>query len=530
MPTKKSALDFALPDSGGSVYELIIRLDSTEKSIVRKYWSRQSGPEQRPLHVRLFEEICSGNISDDNTAKASLDNIGSAQLSNLKLQLQNEVLKALSLSSRNHSPVYNLHMGFMQLRALEERCQWQMARKLCKKLWDISEHCGQYNFSLELLFRRSKLIEQRTYQAYEAEAAEIHEQIIRYTYFRLSAQQIRYHTDKLSLLRTTDQFLNLPESRTLTIEARAAFIALNIDASETPNLRFRYLAGWAICTYLLQQYQDCTDATNEALSLLDAKPDLALLEPDSLIQLANISCYNGFAENNILWTERVLDQFTIWANEGPNTPRFRYRWEAIFFHNTLKIAHKKADYERVAALMDDDAQRVLDQMAIAVPPLESLAIGVSMAISLFVLERYDDAEQLLLVLKDRNRNLVRDDISYFILTFQLAILFELKDWRRLSSAIEAAYQAFYKRGKLRPFEKDIMSFLKSLLTNRTHKESIRTIEGFLPRLEQYRSDQQWRSYLLFFNYYDWLQSKLAGLSYREYKKQLLAMQNAQNPE
>ncbi len=521
---KKAALNFAFPESGGSVYDLVQRLDSNEKLVVRKFWNKSIVGEQQPLHVRLFEEIATGKVVDDAEAKISLGELSQAQLSNLKSQLQNDVLKALSLSSRNQSPVYTLHMGFMQLRALEERCQWPMARKLCKKLWDIAEHSGQYNFSLELLFRRSKLIEQRSYQAYEAELAEINELIHRYTTLRITGQHIRYFTDKLVLLRTTDQFLNLPESRTLALEAKEAFNAMHINASETPNLRMRYLAGWAICTYLLQQHQDCTNAVTEALNLFDSNPDLALLEPDSLIILTNISCYNGFAENKIAYTEELLQKFTKWAKEGPDTIRFRNRWDAIYFHNTLKIAHKKADYDRVASLMDEDAQRILNQMALAMPPLETLSIGVSMVISLFALERFDDAEQLLLVLKDRNRNLARDDIFYFILTFQLAILFELKDWRRLSSAIEAAYQAFYKRGRLRPFEKDIMSFLKSLLTNRTHKESVQTIEAFLPRLDKYRSDPELSNYLLFFNYYDWLQSKLAGMSYRAYKKQIIESQ------
>jgi hypothetical protein len=300
---------------------------------------------------------------------------------------------------------------------------------------------------------------------------------------------------------------------------------MSIDAGQTPHLRLRYVACAALSHYMLQEHMACRTCIAESLALLHTRPDMALTEYDGLLLLTNVACYNGFALGSAGHVEQCLASFDKLAQLGPKDARFRKRWAVLFFHNTLKIAHKKADYDAVAALIDKEARGVLGYLAEAVPPLESLAVATSIVISLFVLDRFDEAEELLLVLKERNRSLARDDIFYFTLIFHLVILFELKEWRRLASASEAAYQALYKRKQLRPFEKELMGFLKSLPARRSPEQFAALVRTFLPRLERYSADPEQRIYLLFFNYYDWLQSKLAGLSYRDYKQQLMAVQS-----
>jgi hypothetical protein len=523
---KQDVLHYPLPEHGGDIYELVQRLDASEKAIVRKFWTKATG-SQLPLHVRLFNEIAAGKVTRDSAARAQFGDITAAQLSNLKQQLLGDVLEALALAGRERSPRNKLHLGIMQLRELEERCHWQLARRLCKKLLTIAEYHGLYIFALELLFHRSRLADQRNYQLFEREQAEVTLLIERFADYRRLAQQIRFYCDRLALLRTTDQFLSLPASQQLVAEASALLNTLDIDAQETPHLRLRFLACMALIHYMLQKHQACSACTAEVLALLEARPDMAQSEHESLLLLANISCYNGFARGKLTQVEECLRRFNSLAAGGPKSRHFRKQWRVLFFHNTLKIAHKKADYDGVAALIDREAQSALNDLADAVAPLESLAISTSIVISLFVLERFDAAEELLLVLKERNRSLARDDIFYFTLIFHLLILFELKDWRRLASASEAAYQALYKRRQLRPFERELMSLLKSLPARRSEQQFEPLIRAFLPRLDQYRNDPKQRMYLLFFNYYDWLQSKLAGLSYREYKRRLIAASPSQ---
>jgi hypothetical protein len=138
------------------------------------------------------------------------------------------------------------------------------------------------------------------------------------------------------------------------------------------------------------------------------------------------------------------------------------------------------------------------------------------------MERFSDAEALMQEIKEKNRSLERQDVFYFTLVFHLLILYELEEWFRLDAATAAAYHVLYNHKKLRPFEKELMSFLKSLPVRRGRDDNIAFIKAFVARLEVYRTDPVQRLYFLYFNYSDWLQSKLAGISYREYKKRLLS--------
>lgn len=522
---KKDWLHFEQPNDGGDVYELVQGLSTVERRGLRTNWNRATG-KSYPQYMQLFDEIVAGRATDDTTARLAMGAIRPTQLSNLKQQLLNEILEQLVSAHHDATPLFQLHTGLMQLRELEERCCWQLARRLSKKLWAIAEQHGSYIFALELLFRRSQLIVQSNYQHYDAEAKAVNSLIEEYASYRRITQQIRYYAEKLLLLKTSDRYLLVANNRKEVEEAAATLQSLSVDGEAVPHLRFRYLACYALCQHLLRQYKQCGKLIAEGLSLLQARPDMVVQEVEPLLSLVSTACYNGFAVDDVAEVEHFLDSFNKLAKHGPTDARFQKRWAILLFHNHLKIAHGKADYDSVARLLNEEAQTILGYVANAAPPLESLSVLTSIVISLFVLERFDEAEALLLVVKERNRRLDRDDIFYFSLIFHLVILFELKEWRRLASACEAAYQSIYKRKQQRPLEKDLMGFLKSLAVHRGQEEMEALTRAFLPRLEAYLNHPKQKLFFIIFDYYNWLQSKLARVSYRDYKRQLLISQKS----
>lgn len=143
----------------------------------------------------------------------------------------------------------------------------------------------------------------------------------------------------------------------------------------------------------------------------------------------------------------------------------------------------------------------------------------SVCIPYFILEQWEKAEKLLARIKEQNHQVNREDILYFSLLFNLLILFEQKEFYRLDSALEAAYHFLYSRKKLRPFERQLMLFLKHLSTAITKKNAKELIKQFLTQLDEYRDDPNTNLYFLYFNYYGWLESKIMGISYRDYVNQ-----------
>ncbi len=516
---KKPVTLIPAPGSGGDVYALVQSLSNSEQAIVRKSWTKGAA-KKLPLQARLFEGIAEKGIADDAAAQKSLSLTSGAQFSNLKQHLIAEILNALVFALREDSPAAQLHFGIMHLYLLAERSQTALARRLCRKLWLIAEEAGEYSFALELLYYRGRLTEQRSFRQYAAQADEIASLTERYTAYLHTAQSIQRHTDKLALLRAADQLRVSDEQNEGVRELMAELAALSETSAETPHLRLRYLAATATGHYMLRAFSACSVTCEEALELLEAHPALSGADAGSFLSIANIAFYNEFAAGNISRVSGWLSRFDSLAIVADNNDYFHKRWAIIRFNTTLKIAHKTADYEGVAQLIDRRSGTIMAYAVQVMPPVDGLSVINSVCISLFALERFSEAESLMLEIKERNRSLERQDVFFFTLVFHLVILYELKDWYRLDAATQAAYHVLYNRKKLRPFEKELMSFLKALPAKRGGGMA-QFITAFLEKLDVYKTDPVQRLYFLYFNYYDWLQSKLAGLSYAEYKRRLL---------
>lgn len=509
----------------GDVYSLVQGLSAGEKVVIRKTWHKNSG--KKPLHAQFFEEIASGRAIDDANAQAVLRIKSSAQFSNLKQHLIGEVLDTLVGASRQQSPQRQLYFGLMQLQLLTERGLNGLARRLCKRLLAAAEDAGQYNTIVELLHYRSKLIEQRTLRQYRAEFDEISVLMERGVAYQQTAQQILWQTQRLLVLRASDQLLVSEDYRLTTQHIMEDLSALDISAKVTPHLRFCQLTALAIGHHMMQQLDDCTTMCEEGMMLLERRPEIIQAREESFLSFCNIAFYNEFATSRISHVIDWLRRFDHLLKGRQMSSHFQRRWNIIRFNTALKIAHKTADYDSVARIIDNESAAIMNEVALVISPAESLSIWTSVAISLFVLERFSEAEALMQEIKEKNRSLERQDVFYFTLVFHLLILYELKEWFRLDAATAAAYHVLYNHKKLRPFEKELMSFLKALPVRRGRGDNVAFIKAFVERLEVYRTDPVQRLYFLYFNYSDWLQSKLAGISYREYKKRLLS--NALEP-
>ncbi len=505
---------------GGDVYALVACLTASEKGIVQKTWLKTTLKKQ-PLHAQLFEAIANKGISNDAAAHKALKINSGAQFSNLKQHLINDILDVLVSARREESSTSQLYFGLMELQFLAERGQVAIARRLCKKQLAIAETTGQYNLALELIYHKSRLVEQNSWKQYATDMEEIAAQISHYTACQHTQQKIQRYTDLLGLLRTADQLLLAsPEQDEAVSGVISELAGLQSASGATLHLQLRHLAASITGYYMLRNFDTCTAACEQALHMLEAHPSLASANAEAFLSIANIAFYNEFAKGGIPRVSDWLSRFDRLAARHRNDSQFHKRWAIIRFNTILKVAHKTADYDGVARLVDQDSPAIISYVA-DVMPADGLSVISSLCISLFVLERYAAAEDLMLEIKQRNRGLERQDIFYFTLVFHLVILYELKDWHRLDAATEAAYHVLYNRKTLRPFEKELMRFLKALPAKRGKGGTAEFIQAFLARLEIYRSDPAQRLYLLYFNYYDWLQSKLAGISYTTYKRRLL---------
>jgi hypothetical protein len=515
---KPFARYLSLPPAS-DVYSLIQSLNKAERAAVRKIGMKAS--KKQPLHTHFFELIADGRATDDSSAQAALGLTGGAYFSNLKQHLMTEILDALVHHLHDSSPEAQLSYGIMQLQLLTGRCHAAIAKRSCKKLFAIAGEAGLYTYALEVLYYWQRLIEQGAARQHIAEADEIAGLIERYTACQHARQQVQKLIGRLKTLRASDQLLLSAEQQEQTRHIVDELTSLTDLTHEQPHLKLYHLSAMVMASHMLREYDACNGYCRYALTLLEEQPSLMKTESESFLIISNIAFYNEFARGCIDCVADWLKRFEAIGENVTGNDYFIKRWAIIRFNTTLKIAHKTADFERVAWLIDNESKTILDYTALVMPAAEGLSIACSVLISCFVLERFDAAESLMLEIKEHNRNIERQDIFYFTLIFHLLILYELKDWYRLDAATVAAYHILYNRRKLRPFERELMSFLKALPAKRGRGAS-EYIRSFVSRLETYHNNPTQRLYFLYFNYYHWLRSKLAGISYMEYKRQLSA--------
>jgi len=502
------------------VYGLILGMSSAERQLFQKMVRGRSS-QNSPLHLRLFDLIANDGIVGDLMAKPAIGITNNTQFSNLKNHLANEILDILTFHNRDQSPQMLHSFGIMQLEFLIARGNYYLARRAYKRLWAQAELRGQYSWAIQLLKYRQRLHFLDPSKKSKQESTELESITALYISYRKTDLVLEQMADRLKNLKAETPLRFLPSQRGEVLAIFEALTQIEAESRATDHLFIRFLAVISETLYMLQEFESCSQRIDKALALIRSDPALILPNSDQFLGISGTAFYNAFAESRVFAAIDLLETFDQFAQVFNDDLILNKRWSIIRFNTALKIANKTANYKEVQTLLYDRADII--QIAHEVlRPEDAISVMTSIAISLFVMDDYVAAEHLILDIKEMNRSLDREDMLYFSLVFHLLILYEQRSWYRLDSATEAAYHLLYSRKKLRPFEKELMRFLKHLPVYRGKGTTTHAIRTFVEKLESFRNDPIQRLYFLYFNYYDWLQSKLAGLSYREYKRQLLA--------
>jgi len=141
----------------------------------------------------------------------------------------------------------------------------------------------------------------------------------------------------------------------------------------------------------------------------------------------------------------------------------------------------------------------------------------------FGAQHYRDAlRQLNNVLNDNETNL-RQDIYSFSKLFNLVIHYELNNYDLLDYLVKSTERFYTKRKKAADhgyeFEVTFLkSFKKLVKTNRNLSRSVDVFKEMLEDLKLLLADQNERVALEYFDYLSWVESKLQGIAYGEYKR------------
>lgn len=491
---------------------LIHNMESHEKAYYKKMTKRYA-ERYRSLHLQLFELIEKHKIYDEKLFVKKMGIKSAAHFSGIKNRLWKDILSAIVYQKRN-DPLARLMFSVLETEMLLSRHFIQSAGKLLDIAWEKATQYEYYSIQTRLIHLRYQLLPYSDFKHYQAESERLlhlQGQVME----RLQCeQQLQMRSRELIAIKQFT-YLRISDSqlkRIRTIETELNNITI---AQGCPLLQILHLFTSGAATHLSYQFDKCHEFTEAFTQLWRSKSYLIAQNALLFLSCADYCFYNAFALKNVALAQHYLQIYETLATEHLNIKE-QEQWHIIAFNTQLKIYHKTACYDKVLLLLQEKSEWVIERVNRVLPPVSGISILSSICISWFVLEEYDKAESLLIDVNNLNHLAQREDILYFTSIFYLLILFEHKKMLQLNHAISTSYFRLYNKKKLQPFEKDLMLFLKQLSNEYRNEGKMDIIKNFLKKLEVYKNDPIRDLYFLYFNYYGWMESKVAQIKYTEY--------------
>ncbi|HEY5369162.1 MAG TPA: hypothetical protein VIJ75_09235 [Hanamia sp.] len=497
-----------------SLFLLIQGLNSTEKSYYKKL-SKRHADHNTSLHLKLFKLIDESKIYDEEHLCRSLK-ISKIHFSGLKKYLYIDILDSIVFEKRNTTTETQLHFLQEQIRILIEKRLFSLAQKLCKKAIELAENFGKYHYLIPLYHLQAQAMELSDYKQYQSKTDTIFASIQAAIFQQDLLAKNKFLYNKIKV-QTQYSWLRIEtEEIAEIINLKKVINTIKPGTNNEPLTSLYHFNALALCEYMLHENALCTISCTLILSLWKKFPCLINEYPVLFFNSLNTTCYNNFLCKTITdQKENIMAYSTLMESYLKNN-FYRKHYEIIQFNTELKIHHKGAQYVEVKILIDNKAKNILSTTAELMSSPDRLSLMCSICISYFVLEEWNQAEELLMLVKELNHDINREDILYFSSVFYLLILYEKQEWHRLDYAIEAAYHYLYIRKTFRPFERKLILFLKKLFATPSKKTGI-LLKQFLEQLDKDNAlDKQLNFY--YFNYYGWLESKLLGIRYMDYNR------------
>jgi hypothetical protein len=502
-------------ENSPDIFQLVRGLSSSEKSYYKKM-SKRHANQNDALHLKLFKLIDEGDLWDENELCKRLEIENRIHFSGLKTYLYKDILDTLVFQKRNKTIDTRLYFIQDQIRALHEKNLLSLAQKLCRKGIALATQYGKYHFLILLLHLENRVLEYKNYKQFKSTTDAVFSNLQAAIKFHQTFVDNRFLYEKVRRLTYRSWLPITEEELAEIIKTKTLLSKVKPPNTEQPLTSLFYLNTLALCEYMLHENNLCTYTCRKIYNLWNASPHLINEYPFLFLNSVNTTCYNDFLSKDIQNVQRNITAYRQMVKVYLKNETYRKHFEVINFNTELKVCLKTAQFDQVKNLIDHKSAVIFSYSSQILPPADRLSILSSVCIAYFVLQQWDDAERLLLLIKELNRNINREDILYFSLLFYLVILYEMAEWYRLDSALEAAYHLLYDRKKLRPFERELMLFLGHLATRRSKSNPNKLIKYFLKRLEKYKDDPDKNLYFLYFNYYGWLESKIMKLRYMDY--------------
>lgn len=308
-----------------------------------------------------------------------------------------------------------------------------------------------------------------------------------------------------------------PEEQEEVKQLYARLLEFPTDGIRTNTICIYYYQSSLLTAFMLGWTENIGNWNCEVLQCWQEKSHLISIHPELFIRSASLQAYTHFLLKDINSAKAYLEQYRDLATNHLSSA-FHKDWFAIVdFQTTIKLLHKTYQYEKVDSYFSKNWP-VINPLFPVLSEAEKLDILISVGITFFVLQQWENAEEIIQEVKSVNQKIKRLDTLYFTFVFHCLILYEQKEWARLDNMINSEYHFLYSNQALRPFEKDMLLFIKKLPLAMFKGKAEESMKDFLKKLDAYRDNNMQRLHFATFDFYSWVESKIEGVPYSIYMK------------
>ncbi len=388
--------------------------------------------------------------------------------------------------------------------------------KILKKELETS---AQYEDLNRLIFLLEKQLKNNSFLPYEnadVVRAEILKRIKSFSDQREVCTHLYIiYTRLLNLRYTVALRTTVLQQQEITLLQRNLIHYLPAKLNHTISLIYYYQAS-----LLAEFMMGTTDSTIKLnLQLLNCwiqKPHQINAYPELFIRSVSVQAYTNFLLKEISVAKSYADSYRQLAEKHLNIPFYKQWFLIVEFHTLTKILHKTFRYDELTIYFAKNWDGIYHSIRV-LRAAEKLDLLVTASITFFVLGDLQHAENYIQESKEINLKVNRVDTLYFTFIFHCLILFEKKEWNRLNSLINSEYHFLYSHKSLMPFEKDMLLFIKKMPFIIIKDNGIQKMELFLQKLDSYKDDKSKKLHFAYFDFYAWIQSKIEGIGYRQYR-------------
>ncbi len=503
------------------VFELIKGLTKNEK----QYFIKQSNLHiinNENKYVAIFHAYCSMETYDEKELckQVKIKNTAS-NIASMNSYLLHQLFDVLLAYETNHS-VDNQLLRWMQIiKLLADKQHFHSASIYWRKAFELAQRFDKlivmvelYDINNFIYFSSQSKFSLNEIKSYIAE----HKQALKkFEFLQLSK----------SLFVSTRLYLKLDYSAYDYKEIEGFLASPIVAISEEQSGFFIRYNVYVSCLSLLNILKRNDEAYVYCQKLLQLWLEFEYLVEENYSEyirsLGNIT--STLLVLNKL--DEALDIFNLkpnnnYRNKLQEASYKMYKWNRILFINNQKNEYKK----NISLLKEIETE---DTKLVPFMNISNIIITYSnVMIAYFLIEDYDKAYLYFNKILDYKSYKLRANLIDFSLRFSLLILLENKNKIMFFNQINTVYHTLYSNKKLTKFDKLYLQLMRELekTTSKTAQKRL-----FETHLADVLKMENLKKNLLFtyFSYEFWIQSKIEGMKYTDYRLHLACTLAASTP-